>query len=117
MLERVSEPRSQEHGFTLTELLITVVILGVLAGIVVFAVSSFTDDGKQVACEADRRNVEIAAEAYRAHNGTYPSGADDAARIGELVTLGYLKQVPQADKGYLITLSAAGAVGPADCSL
>ena len=33
-------------GFTLTELLIVIVILGVLTGIVVFAVGAFTDRGE-----------------------------------------------------------------------
>ena len=40
------EARKNQNGFTLIELLIVIVILGVLAGIVVFAVAAFTDRGK-----------------------------------------------------------------------
>lgn len=116
MLARIHSVREDESGFTLTELLITVVILGVLAGIVVFAVAGFAKDGNKVACEADRRNVQIAAEAYHARTGAYPAGTDDATRLGILVTQGFLRQTPSTTHGYLITLSAAGVVGPLDCT-
>jgi general secretion pathway protein G len=114
--QRARAIRNSESGFTLTELLITIVILGVLAGIVVFAVSAFSDDGQKVACETDRKSVEVAAEAFRARTGAYPSGTDDAARLGVLVSQGYLKEAPSTTNGYTITLSSAGAVGPADCT-
>lgn len=115
MLERLRAVRKSESGFTLTELLITIVILGVLAGIVVFAVTSFSDDGKQVACETDRKNVEIAAEAYLAKVGNYPDATTDGARITQLVSGGYLKEAPSAGNGYTITLSLTGVVGPNPC--
>ena len=56
----------EESGFTLIELLIVIVILGVLAGIVVFAVGGITDRGNASACKSDVKNVEVASEAYRA---------------------------------------------------
>jgi prepilin-type N-terminal cleavage/methylation domain-containing protein len=60
MLKRLREIRANQDGFTLIELLIVVVILGVLSGIVVFAVSAFNNDGVTAACKADMKNVEIA---------------------------------------------------------
>ena len=58
MLEQLRKAREEESGFTLIELLIVIVILGVLAGIVVFAVSAFTDGGQrrglQVRCQERR---------------------------------------------------------------
>lgn len=114
MLERIREARKNESGFTLIELLIVIVILGVLAGIVVFAVSAFNNDGVTAACKSDKKNVEIAAEAYRAKTGGYPAGATDAVRIGVLVSNNYLKE-PPSNSGYTITLATDGTVGPASC--
>ena len=115
MRSRLSAIRHNERGFTLTELLITIVILGVLAGIVVFAVRTFTSDSKTVACEADKKSVEIAVDAYFAKKNSYPAGADDTARIGVLITQQYLKAPPKTSNGYTITLSDTGVVGPATC--
>ncbi|HVU91919.1 MAG TPA: prepilin-type N-terminal cleavage/methylation domain-containing protein [Jatrophihabitans sp.] len=106
MLERIREARRNESGFTLIELLIVIVILGVLAGIVVFAVSNFNDDGKAAACKSDVKNVEIAQEAYyaKAPSGTHVY----AASVDALVTAKYLKEAPAASEG--ITTDATGAV-------
>jgi general secretion pathway protein G len=108
--------RDNEGGFTLTELLITIVILGVLAGIVVFAVTGFTGRGKDTACQTDRKNVEIAAEAYYAKYGAYPANAGDSdANIQDLITEGYLKEAP-SKLHYTITLADNGTVtGPPLC--
>jgi prepilin-type N-terminal cleavage/methylation domain-containing protein len=106
VLQRFRAVRKSDNGFTLTELLITIIILGVLAGIVVFAVGAFTNDGKKVACETDRKNVEVAVDAYFAKTTAYPAGATDAARIGVLVTANYLKEAPS---------TTHGVVGPAVC--
>ena len=101
--QRLRAARANDNGFTLIELLIVVVILGVLSGIVVFAVANFNDNGTAAACKTDIKNVETAVEAYYAQkNHTYP--ADTAA----LVTAKYLREVPPAGEG--ITIDAAGGV-------
>jgi prepilin-type N-terminal cleavage/methylation domain-containing protein len=60
--------RRTDSGFTLTELLIVIVILGVLTGIVVFAVGAFTNRGEVSACRTAMKTTEVAIEAYRASN-------------------------------------------------
>jgi general secretion pathway protein G len=113
MLKRLREIRSDEAGFTLIELLIVVVILGVLSGIVVFAVGQFNNDGVTAACRADKKNVEIADEAMFAKTNAH------AASTAALVTAGYLKEAPptgtgQGDKygvtiaGGVVTATLAG---------
>jgi len=107
----------QEEGFTLIELLIVIVILGVLAGIVVFAVGAFNNDGNTAACKADKKNIEIAAEAYLAKVGHYPVGTpvdDSTGRMTTLKNANYIKEIP-SNSGYTITLAADGTVGPASC--
>lgn len=59
----------QDKGFTLVELLIVIVILGILATITVFAVRGITDQGQESACEADNKTMQTAVEAYFAQYG------------------------------------------------
>ena len=66
-----------ESGFTLIELLIVISILGILAGIVVFAVGSAKTDSEAASCDADKKTVSTAAEAYKAKTGNYPATLAD----------------------------------------
>ncbi len=59
----------KDKGFTLVELLIVIVILGILATVTVFAVRGITTRGKESACSADKKTLEVAVEAYFANNG------------------------------------------------
>lgn len=92
-LNRARATRKDDSGFTLIELLLVIVILGVLAGIVVFSVSGITDKGDTAACKASKSTVATAYEAYVAQStGAAPAMAD--------VTLGalspkYLHSVPE----------------------
>lgn len=62
-----------EQGFTLVELLIVIVILGILAGIVVFAVGNLTSNAKTNSCSTEKSTISTALEAYKAQNGAYPA--------------------------------------------
>jgi general secretion pathway protein G len=68
----VERLRRDERGFTLIELLIVIVILGILAGIVLFAVGGVTDRGNVAACKNDFKTIQTAVEAYRAQKKDYP---------------------------------------------
>ena len=67
----------QDKGFTLVELLIVIVILGILATVTVFAVRGITDQGQSNACKATAKTYEVAIEAFYAQNGNsvHPTGA------------------------------------------
>jgi len=91
--DRVRAAREDEGGFTLIELLIVVVVLGILAGIVVFGVATFRDDAQQAADGADCKTVSVAAEAWNAKNGSYPG------TVQQLVDADYLKDVPGSMTG------------------
>ena len=61
-----------EGGFTLIELLIVIVVLGILAGVVVFALGGITGKSAQAACQADGTTVNTAIAAFNAQNPGVP---------------------------------------------
>ncbi len=65
-----------ERGFTLVELLVVIVILGILAAVVVFAVGGITNSSKSSACKIEVRTINTATQAYYANGGSvsYPPG-------------------------------------------
>jgi general secretion pathway protein G len=76
IIEETTEVEEKDQGFTLVELLIVIVILGILATIVVFAVRGITDQGQESSCKATGKTFEVAIEAYYAQYGgaTNPTG-------------------------------------------
>lgn len=86
MEQEIIETESQDRGFTLVELLIVIVILGILATVTVFAVRGIADKGQDSACAADQKVLETAVETYYANGG-----ADGSATEAGLVTAKLLR--------------------------
>ncbi len=106
MLAQIRTARRDDGGFTLIELLMVIVILGILSGVVVFAVNGLSDRGEVSACKADVKTVSVASEAYYAKNSAYAS--DQAA----LVSGGFLHS-QAGDVTYNGAVSPATVVGAA----
>lgn len=63
----------RERGFTLIELMIVVILLGILAAIMIPQYSTSTEDAKVNSLKANLSHVRNAAELYyNQHNETYP---------------------------------------------
>ena len=101
----MAKKRSGEGGFTLVELLIVIVILGILAAIVVLAIGGLSDTASNAACNSGIKTLSSAEDAYFASpdagDGTYGALADLKAE-------GLVKQ-KIADIPF--TVVANGAVG------
>jgi general secretion pathway protein G len=70
MRERV---RGSEEGFTLIELMVVILIIGLLATIVVQNLRAATDKAKRIKAEADISALKTALDRYYLDNGSYPS--------------------------------------------
>src|SRR4051812_28880006 len=89
-IEEINSKR--DKGFTLVELLIVIVILGILATVTVFAVRGITDRGKTSACQADKKTYETALEGYYAVNNAYP--ATGVPAVTAALVPQFIKTVP-----------------------
>ena len=65
--------RSSEHGFTLIELMVVILILGLLATIVVQSLRGATDKAKRTKAMADLSELKTALDRYYIDNGSYPT--------------------------------------------
>ncbi len=68
-----SNPMKHHQGFTLIEILVVVVILGILAAIIVPRVMSRPDEARIIKARQDVRAIESALNLYRLDNYVYPS--------------------------------------------
>ena len=81
---------ADESGFTLLELLIVMIVLGILGGITSLAVVDMRGDATDARCRSDVRNLQVANAAYKARTGT------DAANLQALIDNDYLDEAPES---------------------
>jgi general secretion pathway protein G len=60
-------------GFTLIELMVVIVILGILAGLIVPRIMDRPDEAKQMKARMQIESIETALKLYRLDNGAYPT--------------------------------------------
>ena len=96
------------QGFTLVELMVVIVIIGLLATIVVINVMPAQDTARIRKAEADIALLEQAAEMYRLSKLDYPSTNDG---LQALVTEGFVKRLPNDPWGNPYRYQAPGGDG------
>lgn len=114
---------AEEEGFTLIELMVVIVILGLLATIVLINVLPSQDKAMVTKARADIATLDQAMEMYRLDNFTYPSGSDGlnalaappaGAEAGRYRPGGYIKNLPKDPWGRPYQLAVPGKKGPFD---
>lgn len=103
-----------QKGFTLVELMVVVVIIGVLVAIAIPIYNNVTARAQEGACQANLRTIDgaitmagastVAADTALFTNGVY------TGTVANLVTNGYLQDAPQcptANENYTITAGSA----------
>jgi general secretion pathway protein G len=120
-LPRHTAPRAAERGFTLIELMVVIVILGLLATIVVINVFPAQDQARVTKAKADVALLEQAVEMYRLDNLAYPRTEEGLeALVAPPATLaqparyrpgGYIKKLPDDPWGHPYLYAAPGRRG------
>src|SRR3990170_2243766 len=64
--------KMKQKGFTIVELLIVIVVIGILAAITIVAYNGIQNRGKDVAVQADLNNFAKLLEIQNAEMGAYP---------------------------------------------
>ena len=107
-------PRSRRAGFSLIELLIVVVIIGILAAIAIPAFANTKGKALVAKVKSDLRQVATAQEGYFYGSGTYTT---DLNLLGLTPSPGVTLTVVSATvSGWSATGSAAGA-NPTSCAI
>ena len=115
-----------ERGFTLTELMVVIFIIGLLATVVMINVLPSQDRAMVTKAKADIATLETALEQYRLDNLTYPSGSDGLqALLNPPASLaqpqryrrgGYIKKLPDDPWGRAYIYTVPGRRGAFDIS-
>jgi general secretion pathway protein G len=88
------------RGFTLIELMVVIVILGILAGLIIPRIMGRPDEARQTKARIMIEGIETALKLYRLDNGFYPTTEQGLRALVEAPTI---QPVPRnwREGGYL----------------
>ncbi len=112
------------RGFSLVEILVVLVIMGLLISVVAPTVLNQADDARIQKAQADFKSIETALKLYRLDNYVYPSTEQGLEALVEPSTMapeprnfkegGYLSAVPQDPWGRPYLYMSPGDHGEVD---
>lgn len=113
----------KQQGFTIVELLIVIVVIGILAALVITTFNGIQQKGRDTERQTDIKALHGQLEAYYAQNGRYPTLAnlnDSSFRSSNMKGLdAEALQDPKGSSQTLVASATANSyaytVTPADC--
>lgn len=75
----LKKPQIHQKGFTIVELLVVIVVIGILAAITVVSYTGISQRASIATLQSDLSNAKTQFELYKAENGKYPAGIDCSA--------------------------------------
>ncbi len=116
--------RRREAGFTLVELMVVILIIGLLTTIVAFNVLSLGEQSKVQKARADIATIEQALDLYKLNQGSYPATQDGLRALVQAPTSltdptryprgGYIKKLPRDPWSHDYLYRFPGAHGDVD---
>ena len=92
-MNNFSAPRlRRQRGFTLIEIMVVVIILGILVSLIAPNIFGVLDDAEATATKVQIRNLQVALDTYRMNHSRYPT-TDEGLDI--------LLKPPGRDRGYI----------------
>lgn len=95
MLKQWKEHAGRSRGFTIIELLVVIVVIGILVGLLLPNLFSTQQRGRDADRKNDLKAIQQQLEAYYNDNNHYP--VDDS--LSTLETEGYMDSIPQDPQG------------------
>jgi prepilin-type N-terminal cleavage/methylation domain-containing protein len=96
--------RKKEKGFTMIELMIVLVIMGILAALAIPRFMRATTRSKQSEAKQILKQIYVMQRAYRQENDTYCCNGSSMTEGGQIITLG-VEAMSGARYTYTITAS------------
>jgi general secretion pathway protein G len=106
----MKKKRDGEEGFTLVELMVVIVIIGLLATVVVINVMPATDKAALTKARSDIATLEQGVEMYRLNKLAYPASGEGLQAV---VREGFVKRLPEDPWGNPYQYVAPGRDGRA----
>lgn len=88
--ERKAHTVTSTQGFTLIELMVVMVILGILAGLIVPRIMDRPEEARRTKAGIQIRSLEQALKLYKLDNGQYPTTEQGLRALVEAPTVGAL---------------------------
>lgn len=116
--------RKTNQGFTLIEIMVVIVILGILAALVVPKIMSRPDEARIIAAKQDINSLMQALKLYRLDNQRYPTTDQGLQALVQKPTIpplpnnwkngGYVDRLPKDPWGYDYQYLSPGLKGEVD---
>lgn len=84
--------KNKNRGFTLIEIMVVIVILGILVSFVAVNIMDKPDEARQLKARMDISSLETAVKLYKLDNGVFPSTEQGLQALIEPPTVGQLSR-------------------------